>query len=54
MYDYLPNNLFPVSISDVANNFTSFISSTGRLPDNICDLNFISFTNFCRIGSKLS
>lgn len=54
-FSTLPNNLFPVSISDVALSFTSFISSTGRLPVNICARCLISSSifsrSFLRLGS---
>lgn len=50
---YLPSNLFPVSISEVANKVTSFISSAGKLPDKICDRNRISSKIFLRIIEHL-
>lgn len=49
----LPNNLFPVSISDVAFNLISFIASTGRFPLNICERNLINSSIFSRIAFKL-
>lgn len=49
-----PNNLFPVSITAVASNLFSFISSAGRFPDRICERNWISSRILWHIGWKLS
>lgn len=49
-----PSNLFPVSITDVASNLISFISSAGRFPDRICDRNETSSRILWHIGWKLS